>query len=435
MSLTSHIADKSSYVHAFFERNFPNSIATRPDSISLMSLSIKCGESDTSSTTETAINTNFQFGEPLVMPENTENYPWAIVGTAFDYRLRYFLEVTPIEALVANSGAYQVRMHFQSDDLPLAFLELKSEFERLAPDFGAGLLAPELERYVGSLCIALAQYEACYRAQIRENWSVIEIGEKGSLKELLALNPEYVATDLVSLASLFYAKHVDFIERTPRILNPNFSASHFLGGADADLILGRRLIDIKTVQKPKLTREYLWQLAGYVLADLNDEYEIDEVGFYFARHGQELSWKVQDFFNYLAGHDVDISALRREFGELIESKYLEARKIWEFSFGAAKKSPAKKSPAKKSPANPVDSLLVFKVGDRISHKELGLGTVLALSGTGDDVKLHVDFDNSGKKRLLLLYASIKKAPAKKAPAKKAPAKKAPAKKAPAKKAQ
>ena len=91
MSLTSHIADKSSYVRAFFEENLPNANSKSSGTASLESLRIKGdlpnfdlgGENDGSS--------EFKIGEPLVMPPSKENYPWAIVGTAFDYRLRYFL--------------------------------------------------------------------------------------------------------------------------------------------------------------------------------------------------------------------------------------------------------------------------------------------------------------------------------------------------------
>ena len=232
-------------------------------------------------------------------------------------------------------------MHFQSDDLPKAFQELHSELDRLAPELGKGILSSEKELFVAQLCVALAQYEACFRAQIRDNWPVIEIGENGSLAELLELCPDEVANDLNELASLFYRTHIDFINRTPRVLNPNFVASRFLGGADADLILGNRLIDIKTVQKVRINRDYLWQLAGYVLADLDNNYEIEEVGFYFSRHGQQLSWKVGDYFNYLAGHPVDISELRLKFGDLVESKYIEASKAFGIRVEPRKPAPKK----------------------------------------------------------------------------------------------
>lgn len=112
------------------------------------------------------------------------------------------------------------------------------------------------------------------------------------------------------------------------MLNPNFGASPFLGGADADLILGKRLIDIKTVKKAEASRQYLWQLAGYVLSDLENLYEIEEVGFYFARHGLECTWKADDFFIHLAGNLVNIALMREEFAELLQSGRSEIAKAF-----------------------------------------------------------------------------------------------------------
>jgi hypothetical protein len=40
---------------------------------------------------------------PIVRPETEQRVP-GTVGTAFDYRLRYYLEVTPLERLVAGTG-------------------------------------------------------------------------------------------------------------------------------------------------------------------------------------------------------------------------------------------------------------------------------------------------------------------------------------------
>ena len=49
----------------------------------------------------------------------------------------------------------------------------------------------------------------------------------------------------------------------------------------------------------------------------------------------------------------------------------------------------------------------LKVGARIEHARFGLGTVEAIEGSGLDTKAIVQFDNSGRKQLLLRFAKFK----------------------------
>ena len=48
-------------------------------------------------------------------------------------------------------------------------------------------------------------------------------------------------------------------------------------------------------------------------------------------------------------------------------------------------------------------------GDRIRHKQWGLGTVVRVNGTGDQAEAVVQFDEAGEKRLLLAWAPLEKA--------------------------
>ncbi|MFE7975345.1 DNA helicase PcrA [Streptomyces shenzhenensis] len=54
---------------------------------------------------------------------------------------------------------------------------------------------------------------------------------------------------------------------------------------------------------------------------------------------------------------------------------------------------------------PVVSLAV---GDRVTHDQFGLGTVVAVAGTGDKAQATIDFGDSKPKRLLLRYAPVEK---------------------------
>ncbi len=50
----------------------------------------------------------------------------------------------------------------------------------------------------------------------------------------------------------------------------------------------------------------------------------------------------------------------------------------------------------------------LSVGDTVEHERFGTGTVLALEGSGDSAKATVDFQNAGRKNLLLKFAKIKR---------------------------
>ena len=61
-----------------------------------------------------------------------------------------------------------------------------------------------------------------------------------------------------------------------------------MGGADADLIAGDMLIEIKTTQQACIERDHMRQLIGYVALDRSSDDELPRlasVGVYFPRFG------------------------------------------------------------------------------------------------------------------------------------------------------
>ena len=82
MSLTSHLDDKNSPARVFMEEHFPRTRQV----LSPVNTRLRRAE-----TTRPA-------GRP----------PWMTIGTAFDYRARYFFEITPHEDLIAWKGATRV---------------------------------------------------------------------------------------------------------------------------------------------------------------------------------------------------------------------------------------------------------------------------------------------------------------------------------------
>ena len=66
--------------------------------------------------------------------------------------------------------------------------------------------------------------------------------------------------------------------------------------------------------------------------------------------------------------------------------------------------------AMKSPilAKTVPSGLDYQAGDRVRHDRFGEGLVVAIEGEGSNLKATVDFDNLGRKQLLLKFAKLSK---------------------------
>lgn len=87
------------------------------------------------------------------------------------------------------------------------------------------------------------------------------------------------AADTAAAATAIAEDHADL--RTERLrLGPTFALSGALGGADADLIAGTLLLDLKAAATTRIvTRVGLWQLVGYALADTDDTCGLQRVGF------------------------------------------------------------------------------------------------------------------------------------------------------------
>ncbi|GHF47653.1 DNA helicase [Streptomyces mashuensis] len=53
-------------------------------------------------------------------------------------------------------------------------------------------------------------------------------------------------------------------------------------------------------------------------------------------------------------------------------------------------------------------VVALSIGDRVTHDSFGLGTVLAVKGSGDNAEATIDFGDEKPKRLLLRYAPVEK---------------------------
>lgn len=113
-----------------------------------------------------------------------------------------------------------------------------------------------------------------------------------------------VAIELIAMLELFDPVEI-FQPKKHVYLNPEFVIADKVGGADADLIVDDRLIEIKTNTKLNVTKSTLLQLAGYVvlhdlagikMSDGVHHEPLSSVGIYFARHNKFLTIPLSDLF-------------------------------------------------------------------------------------------------------------------------------------------
>jgi hypothetical protein len=280
---------------------------------------------------------------PIIRPDTDQHVP-GTVGTAFDYRVRYYLALTPLEDLVAATGMRLLdaggRRTPTTRAVPDAFLrlygpppvaarpvaDLIGEFQQAFPAALAELapvgrsLADEQEELLCRYCYLLGLFEELYRAGLKINSPLFAVHDGATLDDLLALPPQIWVDDLRALSRLF-ASHLAELAREPLFLNPTFAGSGEIGGADADLISNGCLIDVKTTVDPKFTRtRLLYQLLGYVLLDYDDAYAIRSTGIYLSRQGLLIAWQLDDLLETLLdGKRATLAELRASFREAVQA--------------------------------------------------------------------------------------------------------------------
>lgn len=226
-----------------------------------------------------------------------------IVGTAFDYLLRFLLQrinaVAQTRRWVAEAGVERIGAS-ESEyvyDLDRKTLLYKADRQRRKADNYINDARREHRAYLETgvvtdklliSALRLAYLDVAYRASPdRIDWRGLKSPDRkhvADLRALLALVNE----------SAFKAKRTC-------LLNPEFgAASPLVGGADADLLIDDCLIDIKTTKNPHLDVRDFFQLIGYYLLhgfdgihcdySKTEAHEINFLAIYFSRYG--FLWKV-----------------------------------------------------------------------------------------------------------------------------------------------
>lgn len=277
-------------------------------------------------------------------PDSELRPPWSVLGMAIDYRLRYYFARSETEDLAASSGAALLtglpgaevrrrrnRLGADGRDVPTANQERwRIMWEDFTLQFEAFLseslpvgtrLTRDKENQLCTYCYALALFEEIYRAGPRPTSALLQLSREAGVAAILQIADDPWVDDLRRLSWLFYDEwYVPLTESSSSspVLNPTFTGSGDVGGADADLIIDGCLIEFKATIEPKLERRTVEQLLGYALLDYDDRYGIGELGIYLVRQGVFVRWEIPWILNAISdGRGASLGSLRREFQQVL----------------------------------------------------------------------------------------------------------------------
>lgn len=222
----------------------------------------------------------------LIAPPRTQNY--ALVGTAMDYLVRWNLERLNTNA---KDRPWVATIALSSPILAQADETIRQIYHAVVAEatlFHAQFVKmryPTMDdiRRAASLCLCLAKVDPLFRT--------------GTLDEAVSTVNPLDLTDLLRLYEVTPWADIGGTPGAPVLLNPEFGqVSTMFNGADADLVVGTTLLDMKTVKAFDLAK-YLPQLLGYVaISDLYRETEdpsfprFERAGIHFVRHGKVVSF-------------------------------------------------------------------------------------------------------------------------------------------------
>lgn len=233
------------------------------------------------------------YNREIVVPPLSNNYQ--LVGTAFDYLMRFYLKYLNPDAITRAWVAENA--YFFEDDVPGAInlnnkaKDLLREAKNRYIEFlENGEITDELIRST----LHLAYMDISVRTLVLSE----EIGDIEQTNEQDVL-------DLKNMYSLLTKRKRWLTAKKICVLNPTFGeASRLVGGADADLIIDDTLIDIKSTKKFIIKGEYINQLLGYYtlyrlggIDNVKKNPEIKRLGIYYARFNKLCTFKISDIIS------------------------------------------------------------------------------------------------------------------------------------------
>jgi hypothetical protein len=220
---------------------------------------------------------------PTIAPPLTNHYQ--VVGTAFDYLLRWWLKSHCPFATETGPWIAELALQYFDPSRP-KYAAAVSAVQDAKKHLALYVRTERPTYYLYAAALRLARLDPVFRAPVEPDAVDLAVtpDDVADLKQLLNLLPEDT-----------------LLPRKACILNPTFVMSGLVGGADVDLVADDLMVDVKTTKDPKCWRGYFNQLLGYYLlymlggfAIAGRQPRIRRLGIYFARQGHLQVWRVRD---------------------------------------------------------------------------------------------------------------------------------------------
>lgn len=230
------------------------------------------------------------------------NVPWDVLGHAISARLLWQLDPNPCGRIAGRSAQDLAdRAH---DDEDRVGAEIVDEF-RCAIDAGPGSdedLAARVS-WIGGLL------DRAYRSGRVDDWFE-QLVVSPTWPDMLKVVPDWAAADVAAMAAVCQSPLSTLA--APVAIAPLFAGSFLVGGADADLMAGGVLIDVKATNDLRLSLKNLQQIVSYALLDFDDTYEIEAVGILAARQGVLVRWPLATLLQQMSGASLGVAEAREQ---------------------------------------------------------------------------------------------------------------------------
>jgi len=235
---------------------------------------------------------------PLRVEPRSKRY--MLVGTAFDYLLRFELQRRAPHAISERWVAeYAPELIWRETDSASVGMDLMADAapdQYMPPEEVAERVRTLLENAKAAVAVYLKVKAPTVAVQAELAAHAIKLAKLDSVYRAWRLEPGFEEVspedvqDLVDLLTI--VPFDDLLHDKVLRLNPTFGqASHLVGGADTDLIAGDLLVDLKTTKNGEINVGNLDQVVGYLLLARKQRSVdptfpvVNRLGLYFCRHG------------------------------------------------------------------------------------------------------------------------------------------------------
>lgn len=285
MTLKRELDDPRSRVRLFFDTHLPGNKAPR--------LTYAARLEDAQLIGSPALLALRETPTPHVPP-----HPYDIVGHSVGIAVSLLFTVDPDRHVRSWSRHPVKRTPWPA--LDAFWMAWRDELPRLHGDLRAGSSAPEARARLIQLCTVAGLLDQLYRVGPTYALPVLSLPPDASPAAFLNLALPKVTEDALVLFEAAATALAELMAQ-PAVADPALSGAHLVGAADADLLVGSTLLEIKAILDRKISLRYMQQLVAYALLDLDDRHGMTHVAFYNARYGRLVTWDLPSLLTSMAG--------------------------------------------------------------------------------------------------------------------------------------